>query len=239
MNRPWRVDDYIAQLPRYGKKNPWIGTTGAGQNCPERESESPGEDIIVDDWSSVRTLPFLVPKLTPGRLTITGSSLIHRVIEAFRVYVRVQFTRTVCQSVNEPRHPSVALLFRLSRKAQCFAKPCSVSRRETRQGNKQFRDLRRAPCRRQTCAVHRMGPAAPELGLFFPLLEKAKRLHATWALAQRPGVLAFSCVFSLGPPAPERRRAGKNCKQLAHRKAWPLNIRRCFIFISIYIYIYM
>ena len=172
MNRPWRVDDYIAQLPRYGKKNPWIGTTGAGQNCPERESESPGEDIIVDDWSSVRTLPFLVPKLTPGRLTITGSSLIHRVIEAFRVYVRVQFTRTVCQSVNEPRHPSVALLFRLSQKAQCFAKPCSVSRRETRQGNKQFRDLRRAPCRRQTCAVHRMGPAAPELGLFFLCLRK-------------------------------------------------------------------
>ena len=35
------------------KKNPWIGTTGAGQNCPERESESPGEDVIFDDWVSV------------------------------------------------------------------------------------------------------------------------------------------------------------------------------------------
>ena len=32
------------------EKNPWVGTTGAGQNCPERESESPGEDVIFDDW---------------------------------------------------------------------------------------------------------------------------------------------------------------------------------------------
>ena len=32
------------------KKNPWVGTTGAGQNCPERESESPGEDVFFDDW---------------------------------------------------------------------------------------------------------------------------------------------------------------------------------------------
>ena len=41
-----------SQLPRYGnvhkKRNPWVGTTGAGRNCPERESESPGEDIIFE-----------------------------------------------------------------------------------------------------------------------------------------------------------------------------------------------
>ena len=36
-----------------GKKYPWVGTTGAGQNCSERESESPGEDVIFDDWVSV------------------------------------------------------------------------------------------------------------------------------------------------------------------------------------------
>ena len=40
------------------KKNgkPWVGTTGAGQNCPERESESLGEDGCM--VSSVRS--FLV-----------------------------------------------------------------------------------------------------------------------------------------------------------------------------------
>ena len=37
------------------KTYPWIGTTGAGQNCPEGESESPGEDMIFEDRGSVLT----------------------------------------------------------------------------------------------------------------------------------------------------------------------------------------
>ena len=44
---PAQVRKTPKRLPRYGLQkngNPWVGTTGAGQNCPERESESLGED---------------------------------------------------------------------------------------------------------------------------------------------------------------------------------------------------
>ena len=45
-----------AQLPRYGKKNLSVDRNhGAGQNCPEGESESPGEDMIFEDRGSVLT----------------------------------------------------------------------------------------------------------------------------------------------------------------------------------------
>ena len=50
---------FESQLPRYGEKKTWVGTTGAGQNCPERESESLGENIFSRMVSSFWFLRFL------------------------------------------------------------------------------------------------------------------------------------------------------------------------------------
>jgi len=83
---------------RCGEKHPWVGTTGAGQNCPERESESPGEDVIFDDWvlvlGSNSLFYFSFSNLIPGRFHHCRSiSDMRRGIQGSLV----QFTETVCQ----------------------------------------------------------------------------------------------------------------------------------------------
>ena len=58
---------FESQLPRYGEKKTWVGTTGAGQNCPERESESLGEDIFshfFEDGIFVLVSSFSFPDLS-------------------------------------------------------------------------------------------------------------------------------------------------------------------------------
>ena len=112
MNRPWRVDDYIAQLPRYGKKNyPWIGTTGAGQNCPERESESPGEDIIIEDsvlvLGSNSLFCFFGFKSDSRSLS---PLLVHPwYAQRYSKYIYIYESTELEPSVSEPRHPFICL----------------------------------------------------------------------------------------------------------------------------------
>jgi hypothetical protein len=84
-----------AQLPRYGKKTcPWIGTTGAGQNCPEGESESPGEDMIFEDRGSVLNFfPVHYRIISDMRRGIQGS------LVQFTVTVRQCAKTSICRSV--------------------------------------------------------------------------------------------------------------------------------------------
>ena len=106
---------------------------------------------------------------------------------------RLSVSQDICRSVV----PS------LSKAVQCFAKPCSVSKKAN---TNTFRNLRRAPRRRRVGALHRIAPAAAERRSFV-CLRKQKRLHATRAFTQPvPWSLPVLCVFCLRRPAPERRR---------------------------------
>ena len=187
MNRPWRVDDYIAQLPRYGKKKTIRGSEPREQvRTARRGSQNPQGRTLLSktrSWFSVLILCFVfsVSNLTPGRFhhcwCIPDT---HKDIQSIYIYTSpLNWNRL---SVSQDIHSFV-----------CFAKPCSVSKRW--QVNKQSLNLRRAPRQRQARAVHRSGPAAVQRRLLF-LLEKAKRLHATEAFTPRPRVLACSCFFS-------------------------------------------
>ena len=94
-----------------------------------------------------------------------------------------------------------------------------LSVKKGKPGNKQSLNLRRAPCRRHACAVHRAvhrsGPAVVQRRPFFCLLKQNGCMHhATGAFTPRPRVLACSCFVSSFFPAPERRRDWTNCKQL-------------------------
>ena len=85
-----------------------------------------------------------------------------------------------------------------------------LSVKKGKPGNKQSLNLRRAPCRRHACAVHRAvhrsGPAVVQRRPFFCLLKQNGCMHhATGAFTPRPRVLACSCFVSLRFPAPEQR----------------------------------
>ena len=147
-----------AQLPRYGKKTyPWIGTTGAGQNCPERESESPGEDIIIEDSVLVlgsNSLFYFFGFKSDSRSlspTIAGASLIRTKI--FKVYIYTSPLNWNRLSVSQDIHSFVACLSVSPRKIMFCQTVLSVKKGK-QQGNKQSLNLRPAPCRRHGCAVH-------------------------------------------------------------------------------------
>ena len=149
---------------RCGEKHPWVGTTGAGQNCPERESESPGKDIIFEDLI----------------LVLTSICAVDDVSNAQRMPMHMQ-----SPSVNKGIS---VVLFLLSKKAMFHQSVPSVKKEK-----KQVRNLRRAPCRKQSCAIHRSGPPRRNDGSI--LLGKPKRLHWTYPTSPCPLPVLASSLF--------------------------------------------
>ena len=106
---------------------------------------------------------------------------------------RLSVSQDICRSVV----PS------LSKAVQCFAKPCSVSKKANTR--KQAASEARTWSKTLLCPPSNRSGRGGTTQLC--LLEKAKRLHATRAFTQPvPWSLPFLCVFCLRRPAPERRR---------------------------------
>ena len=185
MNTPWCVDVWRS-TSSLRKKNPWIGTTGAGQNCPERESESPGEDVIFDDWVSV-----LSPWFSPFQIDF--SSFLQE------------------PSVSEPRHLSLCCSVSLQSSTMFCQTVLSVKKRQT-QGNKQR--LRRAPCRRHACALHGIAPAAAERRSFVCLRKRNGCMQHEHLPNLSPGPCLFFVSSVFIRQLLSEGVVEKNCKQL-------------------------
>ena len=110
------TDVYISYLPGYvraavwkstsslRRKKTWVGTTGAVQNCPERESESLGEDIFshfFEDGIFVLVSSFSFPDLSQ----VNRPVLQHLwCAEAFRACASNAHANAHAQSDSEQRH---------------------------------------------------------------------------------------------------------------------------------------
>ena len=123
---------FEGQLPRYGEKNIRGSEPREQVRTARRGSRNPqGRTLFSMTGSRFYLLDFLRSKATS--VHFYGSHL--------------SVSQDICRSVV----PS------LSKAVQCFAKPCSVSKKAN---TNTFRNLRRAPRRRRVGALHRIAPVA-------------------------------------------------------------------------------
>ena len=113
---------FLVTDSKKNEKKTWAGTTGAGQNCPERESESLGEDGCM--VSSVRS--FLV-QLFLNSIDRISDALGHA---EHVMHLCTCKPCTVCRPITKKKHLSVLLCCRskhIRYSQQSFSQACTVS----------------------------------------------------------------------------------------------------------------
>ena len=176
---------FEGQLPRYGKKI--RGSEPREQvRTARRGSRNPqGRTLFSMTGSWFYLLDFLRSKLTP--------------VHFYRS--RLSVSQDICRSVV----PS------LSKAVQCFAKPCSVSKKAN---TNTFRNLRCAPRRRRVGALHRIAPAAAERRSFVCLRKRNGCMQHEHLPNLSPGPCLFFVSSVFIRQLLSEGVVEKNCKQL-------------------------